>query len=142
MYTNVSNSENTIKKMYSSLDSDNYIIDKILFYSSIEDNVVEFGNILDPYRDYFDTFLIDVDVPDELFFQPAAFAEKYYGTPDLDFLVLYFARMTSLYDFKKSKIKILPKGRILEINRLFTKYKDAVSGSYKNPSKIIEQEII
>ena len=116
---NVSSNEKTIKGMYQLLDSDNYTIDKFIYYCTYNGNEfqIQLGNILDNYRDYFDRFLIKMSVPEKFFYQPAAFAENYYGTPDLDFLVLYFAKMSSLFDFTQSEITVLPKDKILEINR-------------------------
>ena len=143
--SNVSNKEKTIKSMYSSLDSDIYSIDKTLFYCNYSNRndqagyVVQFEDILDNYRDYLETKLVDADVPKSMYYQPAAFAEMYYGTPDLDFLVLYFAKMVSLFEFKKSQIKVLPKAELLKINKLFIAYKSAVENSYKNPVDYIKE---
>lgn len=138
---NVSSDAKTVKDMYALLPSDNYIIDNILYYikykrtDDLTEATVELGNILDNYRDYFEKYTVEVDVPKKFYYQPAAFAENYYGTPDLDFLVLYFARMSSLFDFTKSKIKVIPRNRLLEINRLFINYKDEVLESYNNPKE-------
>ena len=139
--TNISSKEKTIKNMYQLLDSDNYTVDKFIFYCKYngDDVQVELGNILDNYRDYFDQFLISMTIPEKFFYQPAAFAENYYGTPDLDFLVLYFAKMNSLFQFNKKEIKVLPKDKILEINRLMVQYKEAVTKSYNEPSKYLEE---
>lgn len=139
---NVSNKEKTVKSMYSLLPNDNYTVDKMILYCKYPDGtIIELGNILDNYRDYFEQFLVDADVPESMFYQPAAFAEFFYGTPDLDFLVLYFAKMLSLFDFKKSKIKVLPKAKLLDVSRLFLNYKKTVEESYKNPTGIIIEEI-
>ena len=137
-YTNISSREKSVKSMLSLLESDNYTVDKTILYCNYKDNIVSFGNILDNYRDYFEQFLVDTDVSEDMYYQPALFAETYYGTPDLDFLVLYFAKMVSIFDFKKSKIKELPRAKILEINRLFIEYKNSVSGSYKNPEDYVD----
>lgn len=139
--SNTSNREKTLKSMLSVIDNDLYTIDKTLLYCTYNNSgdVVEFGNILDDYRDYFEKYLEDTEVPKHMFYQPAAFAEKYYGTPDLDFIVLYFAKMKSLFDFKQNKIKVLPKHRLHELNKLFIKYKNKVEGSYKNPTNFIRE---
>ena len=138
---NVSSDAKTVKGMFTLLENDNYSIDHILYYCKFKNSddktqsIVECGNILDNYRDYFDKYLITVDVAKKFYYQPAAFAENYYGTPDLDFLVLYFARMSTMFDFNKPKIKVIPRARLLEINRLFTEYQDDVKNSYNNPSE-------
>lgn len=139
--TNISNKETTLKSMLSLMNSDNYTIDRSVLYCNYKDETftIEFGSILDNYRDYFERYLVDSDVPESMYYQPAAFAEKLYGTPDLDFLILYFAKMVSLFEFKKPKIKVLPKHKLLEINRLFVEYKSVVDNSYKNPTKFIEE---
>lgn len=140
MVSNISNNDKTIKTMFTDLDSDNYTIDKILLYCNYNnENLVSFENILDNYRDYFDQYLVEVELPKRFYYQPAAFAENYYGTPDLDFLVLYFAKMLSMFEFKTEKIKVLPKSRLLEINKLFVEYKTIVTESYKHPTGFIEE---
>lgn len=140
--TNASDNEKTIKNMLTVIDSDNYTVDKTLIYSNYNNlSIASFENILSKYYDYFETELIDVDVPKRFYYQPAAFAENYYGTPGLDFLVLYFAKMTSLFEFTKPRIKVLPSNKIPEINRLFTEYKSTVDGSYRNPTTFIPEKI-
>lgn len=140
MVSNISNNENTLKSMLSVMNSDNYTIDKSILYCTYKnkDNIYQYTNILDNYRDYFEQYLVEMEVPKKFYYQPAAFAENYYGTADLDFLVLYFAKMTSLFEFTKPKIKVLPSSRLLEINRLFTEYKDEVKDSYNNPDEYVK----
>ena len=141
MVSNVSNNDKTLKTMLMNLESDNYTIDKILLYCNYKnENIFSFGNILDDYRDYFEQYLVEVDVPKRFFYQPAAFAENYYGTPDLDFLVLYFAKIPTLFDFTKDKIKVLPNSRLLELNKLFVQYKTIVDKSYREPVMFIPPE--
>jgi len=138
--TNISSNEKTVKNMFQVLPDDNYTIDKILYYCKYNSDVqVELGNILDNYRDYFEKYLIEMDIPENFYYQPAAFAENYYGTPDLDFIVLYFADMQTLFDFKKPRIKVLDKTRLLELNRLFVTYKERVSDSYNNPTQYMKE---
>lgn len=140
MVSNISNNENTLKSMLSVMNSDNYTIDKSILYCTYKnkDNIYQYTNILDNFRDYFEQYLVEMEVPKKFYYQPAAFAENYYGTADLDFLVLYFAKMTSLFEFTKPKIKVLPSSRLLEINRLFTEYKDEVKDSYNNPDEYVK----
>lgn len=140
---NVSSKEKTIKGMYSLLESDTYTIDKVIKYCKYDnDIIVSFGNILDNYKDYFDQFLEEITLDPKFYYQPAAFAESYYGTPDLDFLVLYFANMTTLFQFNTKKIKVLPPSRLLEINRLFIEYKSIVKDSYSSPTEYIEEPLV
>lgn len=141
---NISTKEKTIKNMYQLLSDDNYIIDRFIYYCKYnsDDTQIELGNILDNYRDYFEKYVITMDVPEKFYYQPAAFAENYYGTPDLDFLVLYFAKMNSMFQFNKPKIKVLPKDKILEINRLVIKYKEDVQKSYEEPTQYLEETFL
>ena len=138
---NASNSINTIKEMSDSISSDNYIIDKTLLYCKYKTTLtkVELGNILDYYRDYFDQFLVEEELDPKYWYQPAYFAEDYYGTPDLDFLVLYFARISTLLDFKKKKIKVLPNARLPEINKLFVENRVLVNKSFNTPLSYFEE---
>lgn len=137
MASNQSSKEKTIKTMMDALPQDTWNRDKELFYGNYNGLIIGSDNILNNFRDYFDQFLVDADVPEKFFYQPAAFAEFYYGTPDLDYLVLYFANMMSLFEFNKEKIKVLPRSRLVEYNKLLTTYKDKITESHKNPEKII-----
>lgn len=137
MAKNLSTRETTIKSMLASMSNDIWTIDKTLFYCNYDDKaIIQSGTILDDYYDYFQQFLIDVDVPEEYFYSPSYFSEFMYGTPDLDFLVMYFANITTLFDFNKRKIKFLPKGRLGEINQLIMHKKQEIEKSYKNPTKV------
>jgi len=134
---NVSDSEKTIKSMLSVMGSDNYTIDKLIEYTRYGDdgNIMMLSLFLDNYQDYFSQYLVSVEVPEKYYYQPAYFSEMYYGTPGLDWLVLYFAGMTSLFEFKKPKIKILPKNRILELTKLMAAKAYEVSDSYNFPQE-------
>lgn len=139
--SNASDKATTVKNMFMLLDSDNYTIDRAILYCNYNefDMDIVYENIMDKYRDYFEKYLVEVDVPEKFYYQPAAFAEYYYGTPGLDFLILYFAKMKSLFEFKKPTISALPKSRLTELNRLFTKYSSEVTANYKNPTEYIEE---
>jgi hypothetical protein len=91
------------------------------------------GFILDEYRDYFENFLIDISVPEEYYYSPTLFAENQYGTPDLDFLVLYFAKMTSLFEFNKPVIKFLPVTSLSDLNKLIVQNRVNVRNSKADP---------
>lgn len=131
---NASNKEKTIKNMVEAIPGDSWTIDKILLYGNYlgKGNIIV-GNILDNYRDYFEQFVVEVDLDPKFYYQPMAFAENYYGTPDLDFLVMYFSNIPTLFEFNKKKIKVLPKSYLLEINRIMTQYKKEVQESKENP---------
>lgn len=137
MASNISNNEKTLKTMFQVMDSDNWSIDRFILYSNYNGNVMITGNILDNYRDYFEQFLITVDLDRKFYYQPMAFSNYYYGTPDLDFLVLYFASIPTLFEFNKEKIKILPKTKLEDIIRLANFYKENVEESRVNPTKYL-----
>jgi len=92
------------------------------------------GFILDEYRDYFENFLIDVNVPEEFYYSPTLFAENQYGTADLDFLVLYFAKMNSLFEFNRPVIKFLPVTSLSDLNKLIVQNRLNVRNSKTNPT--------
>ena len=141
MAKNISTQQKTIQAVADTTESDNWNADRFLIYGNYLDTVIlPTSNILDDYYDYFETLLVDVDVPERFFYQPAAFAENFYGTPDLDFLVLYFAQIPTFLDFDKKTIKALPTSRLTDLNQLAIKYKDIVTNSYKNPQIYEEME--
>lgn len=139
MPLNSSSNEKTVKAMYNALSNDSWVIDKFLLYANYKNKIeLPYKTILDNYNDYFSEFLIDVEVPKKFYYSPTGFSEYYYGTPDLDFLVLYFARMTTLFDFDKPKIQVLPKTKLIELNKLMVQYKREVEDSKENPETFIE----
>lgn len=138
MVKNSSSSEKTVKSMFTALSDDNWTIDKTLLYGKYNKKaVLVIGDILENFRDYFEQFVVEVDVPERFYYQPAAFAEFYYGTADLDFLVLQFARMTTLFEFTRPKITVLDRSRLIEFNKLTATYKPEVLESYKNPQEYL-----
>lgn len=131
---NSSSGATTIKAMYELMPSDKWTLDKCLLYCNYDNAaVVQCDLLLDKYYSYFEQYLIEIDVDEKYYYQPALFANDYYGDPELDFLVLYFANMTSLFDFTKPKIKVLNYAYLQDINKLFTNYKTVVEDNKKNP---------
>lgn len=131
---NNSSKATTIKNMIDLFPSDNWTITKALgfcCYDGIVDIQDEF--ILDKYYNYLKDFLIEVDVDPKYYYAPQTFAKDYYGDPKLDFLVLYFAGMTTIFEFKRPKIKVLDYTHLPDINRIFTKYSDYITESRENP---------
>ena len=134
MAKNISTTKKTINEVYSATDSDNWNADRYIIYGNyLDESILPISNILDEYFDYFQTLLIDVDIDEKFFYQPAAFSNYLYGTPDLDFMVLYFAQIPTFLDFNRKKIKVLPQSRLGEINQLANVYKETVQKSYNSP---------
>lgn len=135
MAYNNSNKEKTIKTMKDAIPSDTWQIDNFLLYCDYKNNLIPIASILDQFRDYFeqDGFLEEVTLDKKFHYSPAAFAEFYYGTPDLDFLVMYFAKVNTLFDFNKKTIKVLNPERLKDVNKLIIQYKDTVEKSKTNP---------
>jgi hypothetical protein len=140
---NQSNSEKTVKSTLRVMPADTWTIDNVTLVCSYRDQIVlPEGFILDDYRDYFEQFLQEVDVPEEFFYSPTRFAESVYGTPDLDFLVLYFSGIMTAFEFNKPRIRILPATSLRDINRLIVEKRGEVRSSRQNPREYTElQEI-
>jgi hypothetical protein len=83
---------------------------------------VYYKNIIADYRDYFDDLLVEIDLDPKYKYKPNLFAAEKYGTPDLYFMVLYLANVTSAIDFVGPKIKMLPVSKIDLFNRLQTHF--------------------
>jgi hypothetical protein len=131
---NQSNNEKTLKSTLISMNNDFWTIDNVMFYCNYLDSVIlPDGFILDEYRDYFENFLVDVNVPEEYYYSPTLFSEWQYGTPDLDFLVLYFAKMSSLFEFNRPTIKMLPVTSLSDLNKLIVENRAMVRSSKANP---------
>jgi len=134
MIANKSNQEKTIKTELVLSKGDQWKIDNFVMSSDyLGEVILPDGFILDEYRDYFDNFLQEIDLEEKYHYSPTLFAEDYYGTADLDFLVLYFAKMKSLFEFNIEKIQVLPLTSLVDLNKLMVKYGDQVKESRNNP---------
>jgi len=132
---NQSNKEKTIKTTLITMQNDFWTIDNVMLNCNYLDAVIlPDGFILDEYRDYFENFLVDIDVPEEYHYSPSLFSEIQYGTPDLDFLILYFAKMTSLFDFNQPTIKFLPITSLSDLNKLIVESRVIIRNSRTNPT--------
>lgn len=140
---NQSNNEATIKSTLRAMPGDFWTVDSVSMFCNYKDSVMlPDGFILDEYRDYFEQYLVEVDVAEEYYYSPSLFSEVQYGTPDLDFLVLYFARMTSLFEFKQPRIKFLPVTMLSDLNKLIVQSRQEVRDSKLNPKEYAELEAI
>lgn len=135
MASNYSNKSKTLKEMFQVLPSDIWSIDRLQKYCDYQ-NLSQICEcwLLDDYREYFDQFLEEVDLSEDFYYSPAAFAEYYYGTPDLDFIVMYFAKIPTLFEFNKPKIKVLSLSKLKDLNKLIVYVKDEVDESRENPT--------
>ena len=132
---NNSESSRTVKGMWELMPADNWSLDRGLTYCCYnEASIVQDDFLLDKYYSYFEQFLIEIEVDEKYFYSPQLFANDYYGDPGLDYLVLYFAGMTSNFDFKKSKIKVLEYSHLKELNQLYTFYRKTIDASKVNPT--------
>lgn len=138
MIKNYSTSQKTFKATLSGAKTDIWALDRIITYSNYLDiSLVPDGNILDDYYDYFETLLEEVEIPERFFYSPTAFSEYYYGDPGLDFLVLFFANIPTLFEFNKSKIRVLPINMLKELNKLIIYKKNEVEKSKESPTRYL-----
>lgn len=136
MPKNGSNTEKTIKNRMRSMTGDFWTIDNISLYSNYCDiAIIPDGFILDEYRDHFEQYLEDIELKEEFHYSPTLFSEVFYGTPDLDFLVLYFAGISTLFEFNTKTIKFLPITALTDLNKLIVQNKNIVRDSKENPTE-------
>lgn len=136
MVTNQSNKERTLYNQLSSRYSDLWTFDSTITYINYNNiSAIQDTYILDEFRDYLEQedYLEEVILDKKFYYSPAGFAEYYYGTPDLDFLVMYFSKTTTLFEFNRKKIKVLAPERLKDINKIILAYKDTVKDSKENP---------
>lgn len=139
---NVSENASTIKDMYELLPSDNWQIDRCLYYCIYENaGIVQLDLLFDKYYHYFEQYISEIDLDEKYYYCPQRFAEDYYGDAGLDFLVLYFANMSSNFEFNRPKIKVLQYAKLKEINQLFTQFKKEIDSSKKNPPSYASSDI-
>jgi len=138
MPKNSSNKEKTIKSSMRLMNSDFWTIDNFSLYMNYSGLAqLPDGFILDDFRDYFDQFLEEIDLNEEYYYSPSLFAHHYYGTADLDFLVLYFAKIPTMFEFNQPRIKVLPITALTDLNKLAVEYKQIVKSSKANPKEYL-----
>jgi len=144
MVRNNSNNEKTIKSTLNIASGDVWTIDNVSLYSNYKDiAMMPDGFILDEFRDHFEeNYLEEVELEEKYLYSPSLFSEYYYGTPDLDWLVLYFAKIPSLFEFNTPTIKVLSKAGLTDLNKLIVEYKQEVLESKNNPKAYTEIEDI
>lgn len=131
---NTSEKALTIKDMWNLIPSDNWVIDRSIYYCVYENaSIVQLYFLLDKYYYYFQQFLVEVNIDEKYYYSPQLFAQDYYGDAGLDFLVMYFANITSNFEFNKPKIKVLDYTKLKDINKLFVRYKNIIDTSKTNP---------
>src|SRR5690554_1193887 len=108
MVRNPSNSQRTIKQEMVTIPSDMWTIDKLTKLVNYTGFILPDIIILDDYRDYFEQYLVTIPLEERYHYSPTLFAQEYYGTPDLDFLVLYFTKANTVFEFNTETINVLP----------------------------------
>ena len=137
MATNHSNKASSVYEEFQSLSNDTWSLDNLLMFCNYQKmSVLPDFSILDEYSDYLyqEDFLETVELDEKYYYSPQAFAEDYYGTADLDFLVLYFARIDSIFSFNRKKITVLKRERLADINRIIVKNKERIKENRSNPT--------
>lgn len=133
-FKNVSNNEKTVKNMYRMGSSDNWTLARTTVFMKYQTNtIIPYYNILDNFRDYFIPKLVTINLDEKFYYQPTKFAEYYYGDPLLDWIVLYFSNIPTLFEFNKPTIKVLPVTCMNDINQIIVKYRNTVAQSNTNP---------
>ena len=137
MATNHSNKASSVYEEFQSLSNDTWSLDNLLMFCNYQNiSILPDFSILDEYSDYLqqEDFIETVELDEKYYYSPQAFAEDYYGTADLDFLVLYFARIDSMFSFNRKKIRVLKRERLSDINRIIVKNKERVKENRSNPT--------
>ena len=136
MIKNISTEQKTLKLQYLNFLNDNYSDLSTNMYCLYKDTILPYKNILNDYFDYFEQYLEDYELDRKYHYQPAAFANMYYGDPGLDFIVMYFAGITTLYDFDRKKIKVLPLKYMDILNKVIVHHKDSIRENRTSPDQI------
>ena len=136
MATNHSNKASAVYEEFQYLSNDTWSLDNLLMFCNYQKmSILPDFSILDEYSDYLyqEDFIETVELDKKYYYSPQAFAEDYYGTADLDFLVLYFARIDSAFSFNRKRINVLKRERLADINRIIVKNKERIKENRNNP---------
>lgn len=139
---NASSGATTVKSMMQEFPNDAWSIDHALYFGIYNNGEaimqVQDGILLDRFRAFFEDptngYIDTVTVPEDCYYMPSLFAERYYGDAQLDFLVLYFAKIPSALEFDKPSITVLRYDAISLINTMFVRYRSAIEDSKANPT--------
>lgn len=117
---------------------------KDFFIQANYDNqiIFKYKNILLDYYDYFKEELETIDLEKQYHYQPALLSEKLYGTPDLDFAILFFAGITNVKDFDRPKIKVLPASKVGDLIKIKSIANQRVKESLTNPQVYVAEPLL
>jgi len=134
MPKNKSDKEKTIKSQVLEMEGDFWKIDAVETLANYTNRaIIPDGLILDDFRDYFENFIEEIPLDPKYYYSPTWFAEDYYGSADLDFLVLYFAKIPTLFEFNTTTIEVISKSALTDLNRLMVQYRSMITDSRANP---------
>jgi hypothetical protein len=134
MPKNKSDREKTIKSQILEMEADFWKIDAVETLANYTNRaIIPDGLILDDFRDYFENFIEEISLDPKYYYSPTWFAEDYYGSADLDFLVLYFAKIPTLFDFNTTTINVISKSALTDLNKLMVQYRSMITDSRTNP---------
>ena len=92
--------------------------------------------ILMDYLPFFKQYSIRIELEQKYHQKPNLFAYDYYGSSELEWLVLFISGIGSPIDFNTNHIDVLPVNILTDINKLIVISKDEVNNSKYNPVKI------
>lgn len=142
MIKNPSTNEKTIKSELIASIRNKWHVDRFIKYSNYDGLVfVPDLSLLDLYRDYFEQHLIEYEIDEKYYYSPSYFAKEYYGDSEMDFIVMYFAKMTSMFEFNRDRIMLLPVEFLQDINKLAIKYEDEINKSRSKPDKFMARGV-
>jgi len=134
MPKNKSDREKTIKSQILEMEGDFWKIDAVETLANYTNRaIIPDGLILDDFRDYFENFIEEIPLDPKYHYSPTWFAEDYYGSADLDFLVLYFAKIPTLFEFNTATINVISKSALTDLNKLMVQYRSIITDSRANP---------
>jgi hypothetical protein len=143
MPKNKSNIEKTVKSEILAMENDFWKVDSVEMLANYKNLVlIPDGFLLDEYRDYFENFIEEINLDPKYHYSPTMFSEDYYGTADLDFLVLYFAKIPTAFEFNTPTIRVVSRAALTDFNKLVVQNKDMIEDNRLNPKKYEDIEPI
>jgi hypothetical protein len=135
MKTIASNSyDQTLNAYINTLYGYTFNISNLSTYTVYNDSIlVAKPTILNHFLPFFKSYSIKMKIDEKYYQKPNLFALDYYGSSELEWLVLYVSGISHPIDFNHSIIDVLPVSMLNDLNKLVTLYKKEVQESRNKP---------
>jgi hypothetical protein len=134
--------DQTVNGYINSLYGYIFNIGNLSTYTVYEDKfLVSKPTILQRFLPFFKYYATKITLDPKYYQKPNLFALDYYGSSELEWLVLFVSGVSHPIDFNLPIIEVLPVNILNDLNKLITLYKGEVQNSKNNPDAYTSKNI-